>query len=371
MQVLVTGASGAIGPAIIAELLRSPAVERVIALLRSSSRQSQADRFAILQLRVSRALETSFSPAFDDRLQMAPGDIAQPFGQFLPKSLTHIVHAAAITRLEAPADEIREVNVIGTNHVLQFALSLPGLSHIVYVSTHCVAGKTLGVIPETLRPEAPEFVNLYERSKWEAEQLVASAELPAQILRLTTCLGRESGEVDRISGVHLAIDWLRRGMIPMVPGTPETPVDLISNETAAKLIARGVVVKPEGVETCHVASGSAAPTLYELLVYLTAKFREQDSAWRRGQIASPSIVSSATFEDFRKSVQQSRDALFLQILDSVDTLLTPLLYPRIYETHQAQKLWGGPLPAVDWQSLLANVVKSLLARKSIASTAHG
>ena len=144
----------------------------------------------------------------------------------IPRNISHIVHAAAITRLQASADDLRQTNVEGTRHLLQLAQSLPNFRQFVYVSTHCVAGQTTGTVTESLRVEPPEFVNRYERSKWEAEQVIAIARMPARIIRLTTCLGNESGRVQREGGVHRALDWLRRGLIPLLPGTPETPVDL-------------------------------------------------------------------------------------------------------------------------------------------------
>jgi len=44
-----------------------------------------------------------------------------------------------------------------------------------------------------------EFVNLYERTKWEAEQLTVAAALPVRIARLSTCIGGErTGSVHRV-----------------------------------------------------------------------------------------------------------------------------------------------------------------------------
>lgn len=368
MQVLVTGATGAVGPAIVAELLRCAQVERVVVLLRPDLQTSNGDRLSWLRLRVGNDFADSPADvAARDRLESIVGDVRL---KSVPRGISHIVHAAAVTRLQATLEELRETNVEGTRHLLQLAQSLPDFRQFVQVSTHCVAGQTTGAVPEALRDEPPEFVNRYERSKWEAERVVATAGVPARIVRLTTCLGDESGGVHRAGGVHLALDWLHRGLIPLLPGTPETPVDLISNQAAARVIAKAVGTPVSGIDVCQVAAGAAAPRLRELLDFVVEIFRRRSGPWRRGQISQPSIVGSVTFDEFRRSVRSSRDALFLQILDAVDTLLTPLLYPRTYETTRAETLWGGPLPIVDWRQLVSKVLEHRIAKTTNEIAAH-
>jgi long-chain acyl-CoA synthetase len=371
MQVLVTGANGTLGPPIIAELLRCEQVDRVVALLRPHPHQKNHEQGCQLRSRVARYFTNSqIDAALNDRLLPIFGDLAEITVESLPCSISHVVHAAAITRLQAAEEELQATNVQGTRHMLRLANSLPNFCQFVHISTHCVAGKTTGVIPEVLREESPLFVNRYERSKWEAEQLVAKTSVPARIIRLTTCLGDESGEVQRAGGVHLALDWLYRGLIPMTPGTPETPVDLISNEFAARVIAKGAMTPVSRLDVCQAAAGSAAPRLCELLNLLVEIFCEQSAAWRRRQILPPPIVGADTFDEFRRSVQHSRDSLFLQVLDAVETLLAPLLYPRIYETLRAEALWGGPLPLVDWRQLVRHVVEQRIAKTKQAGLTH-
>lgn len=368
MQVLVTGATGAVGPAIVAELLRCEEMDRVVALLRPDAQTSNDDRLSWLRSRVGECFtDPPMKVVSLNRLESVVGDLRL---NSVPRGISHIVHAAAVTRLQAPLEELRETNVDGTRHLLQLAQSLPHFRQFVQVSTHCVAGQATGTVRETLRDEPPEFVNRYERSKWEAERVVAMAGVPARIVRLTTCLGDESGGVHRAGGVHLALDWLYRGLIPLLPGTPETPVDLISNQAAARVIARAVEIPVSGVEVCQVAAGGAAPRLQELLDFVVEIFHRRSGPWRRGQISQPSIVGSVTFDEFRRSVRHSRDALFLRILDAVETLLTPLLYPRTYETTRADALWGGPLPIIDWRQLVTNVLERRIASTTNEIPAH-
>lgn len=62
------------------------------------------------------------------------------------------------------------INVTGTERILKYA-ELHGIKYFCYLSTVGVIGKTDYKLPDELTPCAPQ--NVYERSKWAAEQLVA------------------------------------------------------------------------------------------------------------------------------------------------------------------------------------------------------
>ena len=46
-------------------------------------------------------------------------------------------------------------------------------------------------------------------------------------------------------------------------------------------------------------------------------------------------------------------------MDSLATFLPMLSYPRVYDTSQAEKLWGGPLPLPDWRLTMQRVIHYL------------
>ncbi len=61
------------------------------------------------------------------------------------------------------------------------------------------------------------------------EELVLDSGL-AEIVRLSIVAGSEKdGSVRRTGGLHHALFWLWKGLIPMMPGAPETSLDLISD----------------------------------------------------------------------------------------------------------------------------------------------
>jgi len=86
-----------------------------------------------------------------------------------------VFHVAATYKVGIPASErapMREANVGGTERVLD-AAARAGVSRIIYVSTGNVYGNTKGqVVDETyVRPQPPDFLSQYDRTKYEAHQL--------------------------------------------------------------------------------------------------------------------------------------------------------------------------------------------------------
>jgi nucleoside-diphosphate-sugar epimerase len=355
-QMLVTGATGALGAPLVSELLRQKCAERIGLLIRPTRCRAD-DRFQELVHHLEQQgipTHTLFNVA-GDLLGRWEGDEA------LKQDTQVILHAAADTRFRARDRLQQRVNVHGTRLVLNWARQCPRLSHLVLVSTTCVAGTRSGVIPEEHVPEPPEFINPYEASKWQAERLAMAADLPIHLVRLSTCVGSQhNGAVSRLGAFHHSLKWLYQGLVPMIPGSASGRVDLIPIEAAVAFLARAAACPPKGVEIHHVAAGHQAPALAELVELLVAMFRETHAGWRRGQIARPLLVDAATFAAFRRSVTLSRDLLLGQVLESVDAFLPSLLWPKTYETKRAERFWGGTLPVPDWRPTVAHAVQFCL-----------
>jgi nucleoside-diphosphate-sugar epimerase len=355
-QILVTGATGALGVPLVSELLRQESAERIGLLIRPTVHDGE-ERFQRLVRHLNTA-RVRTRPLF-----CVPGDL---FGDWsvdkaLRRDTEVILHAAADTRFRAPDRVLERTNVEGTRRVLEWARECPRLSHVVLVSTTCVAGKRARVIPEDSAPEPPEFVNAYEETKWQAERLALDAEVPVHVVRLSTCVGsRQDGEIERPGAFHHSLRWLYHGLIPMIPGSSSSRVDLIPTDAAAAFLALAVQRPPSCVAIHHVAAGSRAAGLEELLEFLAGTFRDTHSGWRRGQIARPVIADASTFAAFQRSVTRSRDLLLGQVMESMDAFLPALLYPKTYETTRAERFWGGPLPLPDWREMLCRVLQFCL-----------
>jgi nucleoside-diphosphate-sugar epimerase len=349
--VLITGASGALGQPLLAELLRSDGIDRVVALLRHGPRWDRQ----VHELRAPLA--------HPDRLMCVAGDIVQSdlglgsYADALRDEVDVVIHAAANTRFSAPGRALHDVNVEGTRHVLAFAQRCRRLKQFLLVSTTCVAGTGIGAIAERLEHQPVGFVNPYERTKWDAERLAASADLPVRIGRLSTCIGdASSGHVYRFGAIHQTLRWLIRGLVPMVPAVEDSRVDLIATDVAARWLAHAATTPVNGVEVCHVAAGQQAILVRDLVECAVAHLRDTVPTWTSGQIEAPAIVDVDTFRMFERSVAQSGDVLFARVLEAAGSFFPALLYPKVYQTVNAEALWGGLLPLSDWRSTLRRVI---------------
>jgi len=365
--VLMTGATGALGPHLLTELLRSESIGRIYAVVRPSNGADPLGRLwkGVAALSDGSGTETRAGAGavvpLDGDLRLPRLGIDDHRLTDLEREVDVVVHAGADTRFGAPAAELYDTNVHGTGEVLQIARRCARLRQVLLVSTACVAGTRTGSIAECLERREPRFVNEYERTKWQSEQLAAASGLPVRIARLSTCVGGErSGYVHRAGAIHHALRWLARGLVPMLPGAPGSRMDLISSDVAAGWIARAATRAVEGVDVCHIAAGTRALALEDLIGFVAGRLRQQHAAWIAGQIEPPVVVGAETFELFRRSALSTGDSILARVVESASAFLPGLLYPKVYETSLAERLWGGPLPA-DCRPTLAKVIDVMCA----------
>ena len=189
----LTGATGAVGSAVVSVLLDEPDTE-VRLLLRADSEAGLASRLQAL-VRFCGWPDASDKLA---RLKAYRGDAALPrFGlqdaQYaeLVGECSHVLHCAGTVRMNLPLEDARRSAVGSAHQVLGLARDLAAvgrLRKVEFVSTLGVAGKRPGVLPETWLDEAPAFHNTYEQAKFEAEAVVR-APSPRKACR-SRCIAR-------------------------------------------------------------------------------------------------------------------------------------------------------------------------------------
>ena len=328
MNILLTGYTGNLGP----EIARQLSAHRIFALVR----------------------DPATAPAMRN-VTPVRGTLDELPDELRPQ-IDRIIHAAACTAFRAPLAELRRVNVEGTRALLDFAAGCPRLRRFIHLSTTCAAGDREGVIAEAPIQPAPDFVNAYEQSKWEAEALLLASPLPVEILRLAIVAGSEmDGSVSRPGALHHTLHWLYHGLVPMMPAAPDSRVDLISTEFAARAVASLLDAPAQHRRIVHATAGASAPQLGELLDHLTGILTRTHRGLARGSIARPDIVDAATFALFEASVRQSGDALFRRVCDDARSFFPGLLHPRVF----ASSLVATPL--ADWRTLAERVFTWLLS----------
>lgn len=385
-QMLLTGATGALGPALAAELARAGAAQRIAVLMRCPPAEIP-DRFARWLDAVAALLPAPERTCLQ-RLEPHSGDICRDHlglngtSHALQQETDVVIHAAADTNFAAPHDRQWAINVDGTRRTLEWAGDCPRLRRFLLVSSVFVSGSRTGRIDETATAQPPEFVTHYQRTKWEAEHVAFQSRLPVGVARISLILGSHAtGGVHRTGAVHSLIKWFARGLVPVMPGRPESTGDLIATETAARCLLRAVMAdwdtptppdpapagnetdpagndaKPRaGVPIWHIAAGDRAPRMTELIDFVYQHFADRP-AWRRKRIPRPQVVDQEQFDRFVASVDAAGRPGLAQALRSANRFLPDLGYPKTYETKQAEALWGGPLPQYDWRETMGRVIR--------------
>ena len=174
-RVLVTGASGFVGSAVVAALLAQGKLVR--ALVRATSPLANLPR---------------------DGVEIAQGDLRDPAAMAAAmRDVRYLFHVAADYRLWArDPGEIMTANVEGTRNVMQ-AASQAGVARIVYTSSVATLALRDGAAAdESVGLDENQAIGAYTRSKIAAERLVEAMigqGLPAIIVNPSTPIGPGDG----------------------------------------------------------------------------------------------------------------------------------------------------------------------------------
>jgi nucleoside-diphosphate-sugar epimerase len=152
----------------------------------------------------------------------------------------------------------RRVNVSGTRTVLDLARDCGRLERIVHWSTAMVSGDRRGTFYEEDLDAGQKFHNDYERTKYEAEQLVRAAmhQLPITVLRPGIIVGdSQTGEIDKLDGPYylmVLIATNASGLRLPLLGRGEAPLHLVPIDYVIE--AAWHVVRSEGAagKTFHL-----------------------------------------------------------------------------------------------------------------------
>jgi thioester reductase-like protein len=203
--VLVTGASGVVGTA----LLRRLRGADVVCLVHRSP--------------------------VDAPRRTVRGDITVPrFGLAehvyaeLAEQVDAVIHCAAVTDFNRTDGTLEATNIAGTQHVLAFAAAAGAT--LYHVSTAFVHTTSDG--------ERGRTAAGYAASKSAGEQLVRAAGVPHVILRPSVVTGdAETGEIAAFQGLHHVAAGIFAGIVPMIPFDPSWPIDFLPCDVVADAIA--------------------------------------------------------------------------------------------------------------------------------------
>jgi nucleoside-diphosphate-sugar epimerase len=230
---VLTGATGLLGAYLLRDLLR--AGHEVTVLVRPTRMRSAEERIDMLF--------KHWEPlnGLLPRPKVISGNVIQPHlgldrtsRQWVARNCDAVVHSAASLKFRETDGEPWTTNLTGTQEVLRFVTETR-LSAFHYISTAYVCGQTDGIAYEL--PIAHDVLhrNVYEKSKFQAEQLVLEANLPQPptILRPSIIIGdSQTGYTSTFHGVYLPLRQavaLQTGGLNAGAWTPEATPDLVLN----------------------------------------------------------------------------------------------------------------------------------------------
>ena len=194
MKILLTGITGLVGASVVTAILREHDDIDIVAICRPGKGVTAQDRVVKVihdQCAFDGAPETAEKCL--KHITVISGDIKNfPKEEIIAKGPYDVFfHCAADVNLgKDPDGKVRQTNLEGTRNALELAHLLK-VKYLHYVSTAYVAGTYSGRVMEDTMP-ATDFNNSYERSKFEAEQMVRACGIPHTIYRPSIVVGRLS-----------------------------------------------------------------------------------------------------------------------------------------------------------------------------------
>ena len=326
-RLFLTGATGYVGGALFGLLSR------------------RTPRQFVLLTRRPEQLEKVSRPGLFRVLQ---GDITRPRFGFtdhtyaeLAEQITEIIHCAADTRFGISLQTAREVNTEGTQTILDFAVRCRQLKKFAYLSTAYVVGRSTGYFPESRIRHQNGFCNAYQQSKYEAEELVwqVIGEVPAAIFRLSSLLGDSlTGTVQQFNHVHRLIRLLPQNALPVVPGQPDAPIDLVASDWVMPALAflfESAFAPGRLYQLCAGPENSLR--LHEVIDLALSVYESHRNGKKWMPIHVPDLVSLSCYEEFVEKASENGDRLFTELARVLGYFLPHLAIFQAFENRNTMR----------------------------------
>ncbi len=310
--VLLTGATGFLGTQVARQLLDKTDTS-IIALVRAENLEAARQR-----LRREWWDWPELVAAIDNRIDILNGDLClQHLGlsleayQQLASRVTHIIHTAADVRLFASLDRLRQINVTGTERLLELAQAAHQGHHFLrfaHVSTAYVAGARSGPVLEAELSDQHGFSSPYERSKYEAERLVRAAAnnlasapsplspappLPISIFRPGMIVGdSHTGAVKSFNTLYYPLRLYMTGRLCLAPARAGLRVEFVPVDyVASAIISLTFDPRATGLTFHLTASPGNTPTLAEFIHFTRDWARREQNL----HLSSPLFLPLSSF----------------------------------------------------------------------------
>jgi len=329
--VLVTGASGVVGQALLPRLMSGSAH-------RPGERPAAPSVLGLVHHR----------DISEPGVKTLRGSVTSPLLGLSPteyEALAHrvdvIVHSAAVVSFNPAAGAHAAINVDGTREVLTFAARAQ--APVVHVSTaYLHAEDEPGHRRKSVR---------YAESKRAAEDLVRASGVPHTIVRPSIVMGASgTGEISDFQGLYQVVGATMQGMLPILPFERHWPLDLIPCDVVADAIATVVERNIIGREL-WLTAGDRALTIEQVTDVLVEHARRHGIALDKPRFVAPEmyyrLIAPVFLGALPRGMQKAVTSLMEMFLDYV-SMEDP------FPSSLAELAGLGGAPLTDSRANLAN-----------------
>lgn len=321
--VLLTGASGVVGAAVVQALLARGI--RVLALARSK-------------------------PIDDPRVITVTGDITEPNlgldltelqGRYGPVDC--LIHSAALTHFGKSETEMVTTNVVGTMHAVAVGKALG--ARFLYVSTAYTHDLKL--------PEYLQEYSTYCESKRRAEAHVKAHAHDWTIVRPSIVVGDSyTGAILRFQGLHTIVGAILQGHAPVIPAKDDARVDLVPQDILAHAIA--ALAERNGAQREYwITRGEAAARIGEVHTLLNGFVRACGYDRTLPKIVDPEIIDRLFIPVFMPSLPEGARKRLKALVDHACYFNMSEPFPSNYDELAAE--FGLPAMRDNDAVILANM----------------
>ena len=276
-HIVLTGATGFLGRELVAELLARDPNATFSLLVRGRDDAESAKRAdaMLTEVLTGDALEDARKRVRAVRADLEKERFGLEQGAYedLAARTNAVIHGAASVSFTLPLPEARAINVEGTRRMLDFALRAK--ARMDYIGTAYVAGERRGLVRESELDLGQAFRNTYEQTKMEAEKLVRKRAGGQSVVmyRPSIIVGDSAtGRTSSFKVLYWPLKVFARGLVPVVPARPRTPVDVVPSDYVVKAIAK-IRANPANDGKCfHLAAGPERSAQVQQLSTLAAEF---------------------------------------------------------------------------------------------------
>lgn len=290
-RILLTGATGLIGGAVLHQALSHDDGTEWVCLVRCTSIEHGRERVAE---RLSRFTDPFTAYRLARKVEIVPGDFTNADIDMDPRldAITHVLHLAADTSWWG-AERVRRTNHDGTLALARRARSMGGLQRFLHVGTAMICGADApALVNEADYPDrGARHLVAYTESKAAAETSLAEhfPDLPIVVARPSIVVGHSTlgaGPSSSILWMVRAADRLR-----MLPCDLRSAIDIVPADWVAQTLI-SLLLKPELQHRLyHVSAGTPGRTCWADLI---AAFESADPTDGKREFARIDLADRAT-----------------------------------------------------------------------------